>query len=179
MHGKRFDGGLERLRATERIARLEIERVIGLAMEGVEIHQVLDVGAGTGLFSEAFVQAGCQVTGLDVNPDMLAAARQIVPGADFREGLAESLPFPARSSDLVFFGLVLHETDDLYQALKEARRVARLRAAALEWPYQMSEFGPPLEHRLRPKVLRERALQAGFGQVEMVPLKHLLFYRME
>ncbi len=45
-------------------------------------------------------------------------------------------------------GLVLHETDDAAQALAEARRVARLRVAVLEWPYRDDEMGPPLAHRL-------------------------------
>jgi ubiquinone/menaquinone biosynthesis C-methylase UbiE len=179
VHEKRFAGGLEHLRSPERVARLEPGRVVRLTLEDIEVHKVLDVGSGTGLFSEAFIQSGCRVAGIDVNLDMLAAARQLVPGVDLSAGLAESLPFADRSSDLAFFGLVLHETDDLYLALKEARRVARLRAAALEWPYEVNEFGPPLGHRLKPAEVRELALQAGFRQVELIPLKYLNFYRME
>ena len=179
MHERRFSGESERLRSPERIARLEVERVIRLSLGGIDVHSVLDVGAGTGLFSEAFLQAGCKVTGIDVNPGMLTAARQLVPGVVFQEGLAESLPFPDRSFDLAFFGLLLHETDDLPQALQEAKRIVRLRATALEWPYAEAGFGPPLEHRLHPERFRQLALQAGFSEVQILPLEHLVFYRME
>jgi ubiquinone/menaquinone biosynthesis C-methylase UbiE len=179
MHERRFSGDIERLRSAERVARLEVPRVVGLALSGIDVHSVLDVGAGTGLFSEAFLHAGCEVSGLDVNPDMLAAARRLVPDVAFQEGLAEALPFPDRSYDLVFYGLLLHETDDLSRALHEARRIARLRAAALEWPPVAAEFGPPLKHRLQPERLRKLALQAGFNQVAVLQLEHLVFYRME
>jgi ubiquinone/menaquinone biosynthesis C-methylase UbiE len=179
MHERRFSGDIERLRSPERVARLEVEHVVQLSLQGIPVQQVLDVGAGTGLFSEAFLRAGCQVTGIDVNPEMLAAARRLVPGADFQDGVAEALPVSDQSQDLVFFGLLLHETDDLLQALLEARRVARLRVTALEWPYKTEEHGPPLEHRLKPEHLRNLALQAGFKQIERTPLEHLHFYRME
>ena len=179
MHERRFSGDIERLRSPERVARLEVERVVRLSLQGMPLHQVLDVGAGTGLFSEAFLHAGCQVTGIDVNPDMLAAARRFVPGAAFRVGVAEALPISNQSQDLVFFGLLLHETDDLLQALLEARRVARRRVTALEWPYKTEELGPPLEHRLKPEHLQNLALQAGFKEIERTSLEHLHFYRLD
>jgi len=179
MHERRFSGDLDRLRSPERIARLEVERVVRLALQDATIGTVLDVGAGTGLFSEAFMQAGCSVRGLDVNPQMLARARELVPGATFEMGLAEQLPFRDRSYDLVFFGLLLHETDDLLQALREARRVASVRAAALEWPYHPADFGPPLADRLPPARLEALAGQAGFTAIEYEQLENLVFYRME
>ena len=60
------------------------------------------------------------MTGLDANPEMLPVARQFVPAADFQEGVAEALPFGDGSFDLVFMGLLLHETDDISAALAEA-----------------------------------------------------------
>ena len=63
------------------------------------------------------------MTGLDVNPEMLPVARKFFPAADFREGVAEALPFGDGSFDLVFMGLLLHETDDISAALAEAHRV--------------------------------------------------------
>jgi len=38
--------------------------------------RVLDVGTGRGRFGSWFAQRGCQVLGVDVNPDMLRAARE-------------------------------------------------------------------------------------------------------
>ena len=101
-----------------------------------------------------------------------------MPGADFREGIAESLPFENGSFDLVFLGHVLHETDDPVAALREARRVARLRVAILEWPYRREEHGPPLEHRLRPRRIASLARAAGFTSIERIRMSHMDFYRL-
>ena len=56
-HGHRFDQ-VERLRTPERVARLEVERVIDLALSGLAARSVLDVGIGSALFSEAFFGVG-------------------------------------------------------------------------------------------------------------------------
>jgi ubiquinone/menaquinone biosynthesis C-methylase UbiE len=100
-----------------------------------------------------------------------------VPGADLREGIAEKLPFADGSFDLVFLGHVLHETDHPADALSEARRVARLRVAVLEWPYQEEEHGPPLTHRLEPSVILALAKAAGFRAAERLTLSHMDLYR--
>lgn len=48
--------------------------------------KVLDVGCGTGLPSaRQLTDGGCEVTGIDISPAMLARARRNVPGAHFLE----------------------------------------------------------------------------------------------
>jgi ubiquinone/menaquinone biosynthesis C-methylase UbiE len=123
MHEKRFEGNIERLRAPERVERLEVGRVIDLCLKNKRVDSVLDVGAGTGLFAEAFFGHGLAVSGVDVNLDMLAASRQFVPEGDFREGTAEALPYPDSYFDLAFLGFVLHESDEPLKALQEAAGV--------------------------------------------------------
>ena len=44
--------------------------------------------------------------------EMIAAAQRFVPEGDFREASAEALPYPDNSFDLVFLGLLLHESDE-------------------------------------------------------------------
>jgi len=178
MHEKRFEGGIARLRAPERVQRMEVERVTDLCLENGEFASVLDIGTGSALFAETFAQRGLKVSGVDVNPEMLVAARQFVPGGDFRAGMAEALPYPAKSFDLVFLGLVLHETDDSLKALREARRVACKRVCILEWAYREQPFGPPLADRLDPKRLDTLSKQAGFSAREMLLLDWLVFYRL-
>ena len=178
MHEKQFDGAIERLRSPERVRRLEVERVTGLCLEAGDFKTVLDVGVGSGLFAEVFYQHGLQVTGVDINPKMLPAARQFVPQGDFQKASAESLPFTEAAFDLVFMGLVLHESDEPLEALKEARRVAQKRVCVLEWPYAETDFGPPLEHRLKAEDMATLAHQAGFSHIEMIQLSHLVFYRL-
>jgi ubiquinone/menaquinone biosynthesis C-methylase UbiE len=178
MHEKRFDGAVERLRAPERVARLEVERVVTLCLEAADLKSVLDVGVGSGLFAESFRRRGLQVAGVDANPQMLPAAQQFVPQGDFREASAEALPYPDASFDLVFMGLLLHESDEPLKVLQEARRVSRQRVCVLEWPYQDGEFGPPLAHRLSPAQIEDFAHQAGFSHLESIPLAYLTLYRL-
>jgi ubiquinone/menaquinone biosynthesis C-methylase UbiE len=180
MHEKRFNREIDRLRDPERIARLEVERVVDLALVGLkEIHSVLDIGTGSGLFAEKFAEKGFYVTGLDANPDMLPVAKKYVPSGTFQEGNAELLPFPDGSFDLVFMGLLLHETDDILSALQEAYRVTLQRLAILEWPYEVQEFGPPLEHRVSQEKISTNAKQAGFNNFHKIQLESLVLYLIE
>ena len=177
-HERRFHGTADRLRAADRIARLDVPRVVELSLAGLTAKSVLDVGTGTGVFAEAFAAAGLVVTGIDTNADLLAVARGFAPTAQFWEAPAEQLPFPDESFDLVFLGHVLHEADDPLAALQEARRVMRQRVAILEWPYRDEPHGPPLAHRLSPATVADLAARAGLAQVESIDLEHMAFFRL-
>lgn len=177
-HGHRYPGTAEGLRSPQRLAILDVGRVVDLCLEGTVCTTVLDVGVGAGVFAEEFVSRGIHLTGIDVNPDMIEAARAYVPAAALVEGDANALPFDDNAFDLVFLGHVLHETSDPVRALSEARRVARVRVAILEWPYRAEEYGPPLEHRLRDEDIVRFAHEAGFSQVEALSFAHIALYRL-
>lgn len=180
MHERRFNREIERLRDSDRVARMEVSRVVDLSLEGMDQpEQILDIGTGSGLFAEVFAAKGLQVTGIDANPEMLPAARQFVPSGSFQEGVAEALPFPDKSFDLVFMGLLLHETDDPAAAITEAYRVTRQRLAILEWPKAEQEFGPPLEHRLDANLVTAYFEGAGFRKIITTPLSWLVLYRTD
>ena len=90
--------------------------------------RVLDVACGTGVLArEALARTapGGSVAGLDPNAGMLAVARALAPAVDWRQGVAESLPFPDGGYDAVVsqFGLMFF--DDRAQALREMLRVLR------------------------------------------------------
>lgn len=178
MNERLYNAGVDRLRAPERIARLEVDRVVSLAIEGIQPSTVLDVGTGSGIFAEAFAKAGLTPSGVDLKPEMIQAAQRYVPSGNFKIGTAERLPFPGQSHDIVFLGLVLHEADDALKALQEAHRVARMRSVILEWPYIEEEFGPPLQHRLSTSQITELATQAGFLRIEILRLHYLILYRI-
>ena len=178
MHERRFQGEAEKLRSDERIALLEIDRVVESCLDGLHIRSVLDVGTGTGLFAEAFAGLGVAVTGIDSNQDLLELARHYVPRAVLREATAENLPFSDGSFDLVFMGHVLHEVDDPRKALAEARRVAGMRVSILEWPYRTEAQGPPLEHRLTPETIEELARTVGYRQIDRSNLTHMVLYHL-
>ena len=179
MHERRYSHPAERLRNPERVSRLQVPRVVELALEGLEARSLLDIGTGSALFAEAFAQQGLTVAGVDANPEMVQAAQGFVPEGIFKLGTAEALPFADAEFDLVFLGLVLHETDEPLRALQEARRAARLRVAVLEWPYVEAEFGPPIAHRLPENRVRSMAEQAGLVAPAPVQLDGLVLYRLD
>jgi SAM-dependent methyltransferase len=109
---------IQGLRAPERLAILEADRVASLCLQNHKIKSALDVGTGSGIFAEVFVGLGLDVTGIDLQEPMLAAARKFVPGAHFELGSAETLPFADGSFDLCFLGLILHESSSPLQALQ-------------------------------------------------------------
>lgn len=179
MNEHRFGGKAERLRSPERVALLEVERVVDLCLEGIDSTSALDVGTGSGIFAEAFAGRGLAVAGIDVNAEMVEAARAYVPQGHFQVAPMEDIPHPDNAFDLVFLGHVLHEADDLLQALREARRVAGQRVAILEWPYRKEEMGPPLDHRLQAGLIVDLAGQAGFSRAEPISLARMDFYRLD
>jgi len=141
------------------------------------VQSVLDVGTGSGIFTEGFAEKIATVVGIDANPEMIKVSQGLVPKVNFQEATAESMPFADKSFDLVFLGLVLHETDDVQGALSESRRCAKQRVVVLEWPYKQEEMGPPLEHRLQSGDVVAMAKRVGFKAITIIPLKNLLFYQ--
>jgi ubiquinone/menaquinone biosynthesis C-methylase UbiE len=177
-HGHRFSQ-IERLRSPERVAHLLIPQVVEAVLRGCSAETLLDVGTGSALFGEAFAQKGLAVAGIDVNPRMLAAARLYLPEADLKQGAAEAIPFPDNAFDIVFMGLVLHETDDLLKALQEAQRVARSCVAVLEWPYRSTDFGPGIEERLSPDEIESVRKSANLSEITATYFENLVLYLME
>jgi ubiquinone/menaquinone biosynthesis C-methylase UbiE len=177
MHERRYDAAIERLRSPERIERLEVQRVVGLCLDGAHITSVLDVGSGSGIFAEGFAEKIATVTGIDANPEMIKVSKELVPKASFGQATAESIPFEDKSFDLVFLGLVLHEADDPQKALSESKRCAKHSVVVLEWPHKEEEMGPPLEHRIKSDHVVAMAQSVGFTAIAIIPLRDLILYR--
>jgi SAM-dependent methyltransferase len=90
--------------------------------------RVLDVACGTGaLAREVLPRTGGAefVTGLDPSAGMLEVAKRLSPDVEWREGVAESLPYPDASFDVVVcqFGLMFF--NDRSEALRQVLRVLR------------------------------------------------------
>jgi SAM-dependent methyltransferase len=89
-------------------------------------HRILDVACGTGVLARAAASRtgpGGAVTGLDLDPGMLAVAARLSPGIRWQQGTAETLPFPDRTFDAVVsqFGLMFFP--EPATALREMMRV--------------------------------------------------------
>lgn len=88
--------------------------------------RVLDVACGTGALAREIAERigpTGHVAGVDRNSGMLAVARELAPHVEWREAVAEALPFADQSFDAVVsqFGLMFF-TDKLL-ALREMLRV--------------------------------------------------------
>jgi SAM-dependent methyltransferase len=97
--------------------------------DAVEIERgkrILDVGCGTGILAREIasrVGADGVVVGVDPSPGMLAVAQRITPTVEWREGMAESLPFPDESFDAAVSQFSLMFSRDRDGAVREVLRV--------------------------------------------------------
>lgn len=90
--------------------------------------RALDVACGTGVVArELAVRVGASgsVAGLDLLPGMIEVAREIAPGIEWKQGAAESLPFPDESFDAVVSQFALMFFVDRGKSLREMLRVLR------------------------------------------------------
>ncbi|MBM2805631.1 MAG: Methyltransferase protein [Deltaproteobacteria bacterium] len=91
--------------------------------------QVLEVGAGTGTSFPAY-PTHCNITGVDLAPDMLARARQKIANNGWRhlkviEMNALDLKFPDNSFDYVMAFHVVTVVPDPVRMIAEAKRVCK------------------------------------------------------
>ena len=105
--------------------------VVSSHVEGQPINTILDLGCGTGRFSEALaVRFDAKVIGIDPSRKMLEQARRKQRDRRIRYeiGRGESIPLPANSVDLIFMSMIFHHFDNPRLAARECRRVLRKRA---------------------------------------------------
>jgi SAM-dependent methyltransferase len=120
--------------------------------------RLLEVGCGPGHLSTRLAQRGFDVTGLDLDPAMIARARAntdpaLNPGRrqpSFLVGDAAALAFPAGSFDLVVSTLSMHHWADPAAGLAEIGRILRPGGRALIWDLRpgarLHPFGPRHAH---------------------------------
>ena len=89
--------------------------------------RIADIGSGTGLLSRLFLDFGCDVVGVEPNPDMRQAAERLLadqPRFQSVNGRAEATTLPDRSVDFVTAAQAFHWFQP-EQARAEFRRVLR------------------------------------------------------
>jgi SAM-dependent methyltransferase len=75
---------------------------------------IADIGAGTGMLAEIFIEAGHRVLAVEPNGEMLEACRALAaqhPALEVVEGSAEATTLPDASVDLIAVGRAMHWFD--------------------------------------------------------------------
>ncbi len=107
--------------------------------------RVLEVGCGPGHLSiRLTLDHGLDVTGLDLDPEMIERARANAEGSvdtdeqgpPFIVGDVASLPFDGGSFDLVVSTFSMHHWPDVTSGLNEIARVLRPGGRALVWDFK-------------------------------------------
>ncbi|MGV8083137.1 MAG: class I SAM-dependent methyltransferase [Coriobacteriia bacterium] len=135
---------------------------------------IVEIGAGTGLFSATFAEKAPQATvyAVDIEPTMIewvtehrveAFGGRLVPvlGEESRVPLADEI------ADLVFMVNVHHEFADPAATYAEALRLLAPggQVLAVDWAPVESPKGPPLEIRVTAEELARFLSEAGFVDV--------------
>ncbi len=87
--------------------------------------KLLDIGCGTGLFVERYIEAGGSAIGLDISRKMIEQARRRCVACDYTIGTGEKIPFCDNSFDAVSSLLVFSYIKDPETMLNEAYRVLK------------------------------------------------------
>ena len=132
------------------------------------LNTILDLGCGTGRFSNALaVCFDAEVIGIDPSKKMLEQARskQLDARVRYLRGRGEAIPLPDSSVDLIFMSMIFHHFDDPALAARECRRVVRnegtvfLRAGTRE---RISSY-PYVDFFPASRPVLEECLASGLG----------------
>jgi len=134
--------------------------------------RLLDVGCGSGTISVSFAKLipDGNVTGVDVNSNILPRARAVaemagVKNIEFQEGSIYKLPFADETFDITFCHQVLVHIGNPWDALREMLRVTKRGGivAAREGDYETESIWPELPGQRKFHTLMAGLMSAGGG----------------
>ncbi|MEM8510173.1 MAG: class I SAM-dependent methyltransferase [Bacteroidota bacterium] len=85
----------------------------------------LDIGCGTGNYTNEFQKRGVQFIGIDPSKEMLEQAQRNNKNVDWRLGTAESIALSDQTVSGIIASLTLHHWQDLHKAFSELHRVVK------------------------------------------------------
>jgi ubiquinone/menaquinone biosynthesis C-methylase UbiE len=113
-------------RALTPARRRRWQRLLSAHVDRTAISLVVDLGCGTGRFSEMLAaELGARVIGLDPSEKMIDQARRkpATSHVVFGRASADALPLPHGCVDLVFMSQIYHHLPDPAAVTRECRRV--------------------------------------------------------
>jgi ubiquinone/menaquinone biosynthesis C-methylase UbiE len=125
--------------APQASARLidQFVRLSGLAPHA----RVVDLGCGSGTFTQLLQRAGYDCVGLDISGKLVEVGRRKHPGIEFLQGDIEHLPFADASFDGVLLSGVVHHFPDPSRCAAEVFRILRPQGRFVAFdPNRMNPF---------------------------------------
>jgi ubiquinone/menaquinone biosynthesis C-methylase UbiE len=145
------------------------------------ISLVVDLGRGTGRFSEMLAGAlGARVIGLDPSEKMIDQARRkpATSTVAFGRASAPELPLPAGCVDLVFMSQIYHHLPDPAAVARECRRVLRvdgcvcIRTGTRENNVVVPNFFPAVRAMLDADLPSRDEIRSNFAAAGFTPRHH-------
>jgi len=108
-----------------RLQRYSGQKLLSWLPEKTDL-TVLDLGSGTGYFTELLAEKYQSVIGLDLSNSMLQFAQnERTDGIHWLQADAHKLPFQDESIDLIYSNLMIQWCDPLDDTLQEIRRILK------------------------------------------------------
>jgi SAM-dependent methyltransferase len=139
--------------------------------------RVLDVGSGPGALAVELARRVGEnnVGAIDPTPQFVAACQAHIPGADVREGVAESLPWADGTFDAAMCLLVVAWMDDADRGIGEMARVTKPRGTVAAAMWDMPGGGLPMvshfwraAREIDPSHIDEQPPRAGVREGDLV-----------
>ena len=126
----------------------------------------LDIGCGTGNYTDMLQRSGLNCIGLDPSIEMLAKAKMTNGNIDWRIGTAENTSLPDTSMAGIVATLTIHHWHDLSAAFKELLRVMKPKGRMVIFtstPEQMAGYW--LNHYFPEMLKRSMEQMPGLSQI--------------
>lgn len=101
------------------------KEIISELLKEIPKEKMLELGCGTGHWTEVFIDQGFKVTGIDISEAMLSIARGKNLDAELRMANSESLPFVGESFDSIASITMLEFIENQEKAIHEMFRVLK------------------------------------------------------
>jgi SAM-dependent methyltransferase len=164
-------------RACYALRREVLERTLRAAGVTLRGARVLDVGCGTGFFTDFYLGQGADVTGLDIAPTSVERLRQLFPQARFLLADVSEAEIEGRFDVVNAFDVLYHIVDDArWQRALERLGAAVEPGGVLAVTDAFADMGVLAEHnRMRPLPAYARVLEPlGFRLAAPRPTAVLL-----